>query len=149
MEPNFVDRQWLLVNKLAYRFGKPRRGDVIVFDAPEGPEKEFIKRVIGLPGETVTIRGGGVSIDGRPIAEPWLPRRDRAGFGPFTVPSDHYFVLGDNRPNSNDSRTWGQHGAALRRDKIIGKAWLSVWPRQAWGVVDAGGPGPAKALGRR
>jgi signal peptidase I len=146
MEPNFVDRQWLLVNKLAYRFGDPARGDVIVFMAPEGPEKEFIKRVVGLPGESVTIRDGVVAIDGRPLDEPWLPRRDHSRFGPLVVPPDHYFVLGDNRPDSNDSRTWNGGGAALAGDTIIGKAWLSVWPREVWGVVHADAPGPADAL---
>jgi signal peptidase I len=149
MEPNFVDRQWLLVNKLAYRFGAPARGDVIVFDAPEGEDKEFIKRVIGLPGESVTMRDGVVAINSRPIAEPWLPRRDGTHFGPFIVPPNQYFVLGDNRPNSNDSRTWGHVGAALAADRIVGKAWLSIWPRQVWGVVHADGPGPAAALGPR
>lgn len=146
MEPNFVDRQWLLVNKLAYRFGDPTRGDVIVFMAPEGPEKEFIKRVVGLPGESITIRDGMVAIDGRPLDEPWLPRRDHSRFGPYVVPPDHYFVLGDNRPDSNDSRSWNRKGGALDGEKIIGKAWLSVWPREVWGIVHADAPGPADAL---
>ncbi len=149
MEPNFTDRQWLLVNKLAYRFGEPARGDVIVFDAPEETNKEFIKRVVGLPGESVTLRDGVVAINGRPLVEPWLPRKDRTNFGPFVVPPDQYFVLGDNRPNSNDSRSWGQRGAALTADKIVGKAWLSIWPRELWGIVQADSPGPAATLRQR
>jgi len=147
MEPNFIDREWLLVNKLAYRWSDPARGDVIVFDSPETEDKEFIKRVIGLPGETVAIRRGAVHIDGRPIDEPWRPIRDAGSYGPFTVPDGSYFVLGDNRPNSNDSRTFNGVGGALPRAAIVGKAWLVVWPFAAWGFVQADGPSPASARG--
>jgi len=138
MEPNFVDQQWLLVNKLAYRTGDPQRGDVIVFDAPDGSAREFIKRVIALPGETVTIRDGRVAIDGQEIVEPWLPRHDGSAFGPYRVPDEQLFVLGDNRPNSNDSRSWG----GLDRTQVIGKAWVSIWPLEGIGLVSSEGPGP-------
>lgn len=143
MAPNFVDQQWLLVNKLAYRFGEPRRGDVIVFYAPEMPDKEFIKRIIGLPGERIEVRGGTVVINGQPLREPWAPVTDSMPFGPFTVPDHQYFVMGDNRPQSNDSRTWSETGAALEQERIVGKAWLSLWPRETWGIVHADAPGPA------
>jgi len=140
MEPNFVDGERLLVNRLAYRWSAPKRGDVIVFHAPEQEGKDFIKRVIGLPGDTVAIEDGSVRLNGDVLAEPWLPARDHGAFAPFTVPSDRYFVLGDNRANSNDSRSWNE---ALPRERIVGKVWLSVWPRHAWGLVKADGPAPA------
>ena len=135
MEPNFVNQQWLLVNKLAYRRAEPRRGDVIVFRAPDGSGKEFIKRVIALPGETVALRHGRVFIDGAEIPETWSPRRDNSAFGPYVVPPGQLFVLGDNRPNSNDSRTWVPDGSGLDRGRIIGRAWLSIWPTNRWGRV--------------
>lgn len=138
MEPNFLDQQWLLVNKLAYRWQSLARGDVIVFDAPDGSRREFIKRVIALPGETVSVRDGRVRIDDEPLEEPWSPRRDASAFGPYVVPAGQVFVLGDNRANSNDSRSWG----SLDQSQIIGKAWLSIWPREAWGLVPSDGPGP-------
>lgn len=140
MEPNFVDREWLLVNKLAYRLGEPKRGDVIVFHAPEAEGKEFIKRVIALPGETVRIRNGAVYVDDRPLEEEWAPIKDTSAFGPFTVPEGQLFVLGDNRPTSNDSRTWNGAGGGLDQAQVIGKAWLVVWPREAWGFVRSDSP---------
>jgi signal peptidase I len=146
MEPNFVDRQWLLVSKIAYRLGEPGRGDVIVFHSPEDPGKDFIKRVIGLPGETVTIRDGKVRIDGEALNEVWEPYGDDSSFGPYEVPAGDYFVLGDNRARSNDSRTWQGAGAALDGSRIVGKAWLSVWPREAWGVVRSDQHGPARGI---
>lgn len=143
MEPNFVDREWLLVSKLSYRLADPIRGDVIVFWAPDQERKEFIKRVIGLPGEIVSVRQGVVYIDDVRLDEPWQPVADDTSFGPYVVPAGQYFVMGDNRPKSNDSRTWNGAGGALESERIIGKAWLSVWPTEAWGMVDSQGPGPA------
>ncbi|MFN8423647.1 MAG: signal peptidase I [Anaerolineae bacterium] len=143
MEPNFFSDEWVMVNKLAYRFGAPQRGDVIVFHAPDAVDKDYIKRVIGLPGETVQVREGAVYVDGLPIQEPWLPRADRTAFGPYRVPEGHVFVLGDNRPESSDSRLWPVAG--LGEERIVGKVWLSVWPRRAWGVV----PSDAPPAGRR
>lgn len=148
MEPNFVDREWLLVSKLSYRLSEPRRGDVIVFWAPDQESKEFIKRIVGLPGETVTVRKGTVLIDDRPLDEPWAPILDGTSFGPYRVPDGQYFVLGDNRPKSNDSRTWNGSGGALEGDRIIGKAWLSVWPPETWGLVAGRSPGPAPVVDR-
>lgn len=136
MEPNFVDRQWLLVSKLAYRNHPPERGDVIVFHAPDQPGQDFIKRVVGLPGETVRLQQGRVSIDGRLLPEPWSPRFDSEDFGPYTVPPDSVFVLGDNRRVSNDSRRWEGIGAALANRQIVGEAWLTVWPPELWGSAN-------------
>lgn len=143
MEPNFFDGEWVLVNKLAYRFGEPERGDVIVFHAPDATDKDYIKRIIGLPGESVQVRSGAVYVDGRRIDEPWLPWLDATAFGPYTVPPGHLFVLGDNRPASSDSRLWREAG--LAEAHVVGKVWLSVWPRRAWGVV----PSDAPPAGRR
>jgi signal peptidase I len=144
MEPNFVAGQWLIVNKLTYRFGPPARGDVIVFYAPDGSGKEYIKRVIALPGETVALRRGQVAVDGVPLDEPWLPQRDGTAFGPYVVPPGTVFVLGDNRPMSNDSRTWISENSALADDRIIGRAWLSIWPRGRWGVVGSDRVAPGR-----
>jgi signal peptidase I len=107
----------------------PRRGDVVAFDSPRGTlencgaEGVFVKRVVGLPGETVAQRGRVVLIDGEPLDEPYVSARN-AEEGAWAVPADHYFVLGDNRPNSCDSRRWG----AVPRDDVIGKVVLRYWP---------------------
>lgn len=143
MQPNFVDREHLLVSKMAYRIGEPRRGDVVVFHAPGIPDKDFIKRVIGLAGETVELRRGVVFIDDQPIAEPWVPRLDSSSFGPYVIPDAHLFVLGDNRPDSNDSRVFGRLAdtgldePAVPMDLVVGRAWITVWPMDRLGVVRA------------
>jgi signal peptidase I len=142
MVPNYTSDQRLLVSKLTYRLREPQRGDVIVFHAPGLTAEDFIKRIIGLPGETVSMRNGITYINGKPLPEPWSPVPDLTPFGPFTVPPGDYFVMGDNRPNSNDSRTWQVGGEALTRDRIVGPVWISVWPPAAWGVARADGPGP-------
>ncbi len=136
MEPNFVDRQWLLVSKLSYRNHSPERGDVIVFHAPDQPGQDFIKRVVALPGEKVRLRQGRVYIDERLLPEPWSPRFDAEDFGPYTVPPGTVFVLGDNRRVSNDSRRWEGVGAALAVTQIVGEAWLTVWPPELWGAAN-------------
>ena len=142
MHPNFVDGEWVLVNKLAYRWGAPERGDVIVFAAPNEPEKDYIKRIAGLPGETVHLRSGQLYINGTQIDQPWGPVLDQRAFGPFTVPDDQVFVMGDNRPQSNDSRLWPDPGLAM--ESVVGKVWVSVWPLDTWGLVESDGPGPAQ-----
>ena len=148
MHPNFVDQEHLLVNKLAYRNDGPERGDVVVFKS-ESDDKEFIKRVIGLPGETVRMEDGRVFVGGQLLEEPWAPRFDASDFGPYVVPEGHYFVLGDNRANSNDSRVFGtpysneaMAGPAVPASRIVGEAWLTVWPPDRLGFV----PEPAVAV---
>lgn len=133
MQPSFVDGQFVLVDKLSYRFADPKRGDVIVFRYPRDPSEDFIKRIIGLPGETVQIADGNVYIDGHPLSEPYLHSQPTVTYHPLeiTLGEDEFFVLGDNRRYSSDSRTWG---AVTRRD-IIGRAWLSYWPPSLWGIV--------------
>ena len=131
MEPNFNEGQRLVVNKAVYFFGEPERGDVIIFEAPNGFNEDFIKRVIGLPGDTVEIKGGAVHINGVELDEPYIKSPPAYTMPPREVPDDSYFVLGDNRNNSNDSHNnW-----YVPRDNIIGKAWLSTWPPDAWGTV--------------
>ncbi len=132
MEPNLHTGQFLIVSRLAYRFGTPQRGDIIVFDFPNNPADDYVKRIIGLPGDTVTIEQGNIYINDQLLVEPYLP--DQPAFpyqGRWVVPPGAYFVLGDNRAHSSDSRTWGM----LADDAIIGKAWLSYWPPQHWGTI--------------
>ena len=114
-----IDRE-----ELMYPFHRSHRGEVIVFHFPLDTSRDFVKRVIGTPGETVEIREGQVLIDGVPLQEPYITRRDNRSMAAIEVPADSYFVLGDNRPGSNDSRDWGP----VRFDLIIGRAWLSYWP---------------------
>jgi signal peptidase I len=129
--------QQLLVNKIVYNFHEPERGDIIVFHPPvEIDEDDFIKRIIGLPGEKVAIVDGQVIIqkaDGSFIEldEPYITRPANRDFEGTIIPEGEYFVMGDNRVNSSDSRT----GWTLKEDDIIGKAWISVWPVGDWGLV--------------
>lgn len=140
MAPNFADGEWVLVDKMSYRWRTPERGEVIVFHAPGEPEKDYIKRVVGLPGEEVHIRDRQVFVDGQPIEEPWLPIPIAApiAFGPEIVPPEHVFVLGDNRPNSNDSRTWVDPWLSL--EEVVGPVRISLWPLDSLGLVRAGEP---------
>jgi signal peptidase I len=131
MEPGLHGGQVLLINKAAYWFGSPHRGDVIVFRAPQDHDRVFVKRVIGLPGEEVKIENGKVYIDGEPLPEPDFIVEDHSDYSPVNVTSGHYFVLGDNRDQSSDSRQWGM----VPEGDIIGKAWLSVWPLSDWGLA--------------
>jgi signal peptidase I len=135
MEPTLHAGQYLIVNKAVYWLHPPERGDIIVFEYPKSPDRDFIKRVIGLPGEEVEIRDGAVYINGKRLYEPYIRAPSRRSFGPRVVGPDEYFVRGDNRPNSSDSRTWGM----LPRKYIIGKAWLSYWPPETWGFVPNSG----------
>jgi signal peptidase I len=133
MEPNFYEGQFILVNKLAYRLGEPARGDVIVFHNPDNPEEDYIKRVIGLPGDSVELHDQKVYINGEVLPEPFDQNVMSPGtvYGPIVVEPDHLFVMGDNRPNSRDSRGFGQ----LPEELIVGKAWVRVWPLHLFGPV--------------
>ncbi|MCL2150166.1 MAG: signal peptidase I [Dehalococcoidia bacterium] len=137
MEPSLHNGERVLINKLAYRFGgEPQRGDIIVFISPEQPEGDvsYVKRVIGLPGERVKIENGYVYIiqaDGTEIRldEDYLPQPMLGYYVSGVIPEDHYFVLGDNRNNSADSR----HGWTVPKSDILGKAWIVIWPPSEWG----------------
>ena len=125
MAPTLAPAEYILVNKVVYAtLGEPTRGDVIVF-RDWNDNEDYIKRVVGLPGETVEIRDGQVVVDGAPLAEPYLDGvTTGGGSGAVRLGPDEYFVLGDNRGNSSDSRVHGP----LPRDHIVGRAWLTYWP---------------------
>ena len=130
MEPSLHDGEFVVINRLAYRWNDPVRGEIIVFRFPLDPERRFIKRIIGLPGDTVTVRDGQVLVNSLSLEEPYVsapPRYD----GTWTVEEGHVFVLGDNRNNSSDSQNWG----SLRKDEIIGKAIIVYWPLGDLGVI--------------
>jgi signal peptidase I len=131
MEPNFHDGDCVMVNKVSYRSSGPQRGEVIIFDPPFGSPHPFIKRVIGLPGETVEIEDEKVYIDGIPLEEEYIMEPPSYTMPAKGVPEDEYFVLGDNRNNSNDSHS----GWMVPEDNIIGKAWFIYWPPSRWRVV--------------
>jgi len=131
MEPNFHTGQYLIVDKISYRLHPIERGDVIVFVPPKEANRDFIKRVIALPGERVEIRQGRVLINGKLLQEPYIKVSWNYTYGPQVVGDNEYFVLGDNRNNSSDSRMWG----LLPKKNIVGKAWLSYWPPQQWGLI--------------
>lgn len=123
MEPNLHSDQRLIIEKVSYRLHGPQHGDIVVIRL-DGFEIPLIKRVVGLPGETVEIRDNHVYIDGEPLAEGYLPDMVQRNYGPVQVPPDHVFVMGDNRNASNDSRAFG----AVHLNQIAGRAWLSYWP---------------------
>jgi signal peptidase I len=133
MEPNLYEGERLIVNRLAYRFsGEPERGDIIVFESPTNSKENLVKRVIGLPGETLTIENGVVHINGVRLEEPYVSAPiTMPDQGRWTIPAGYYFVMGDNRPRSSDSRSWGM----VSWDAIMGKAWIVYWPPKAVGVV--------------
>ncbi len=136
MEPNYWEDEWIIVNKLAFKFHAPQTGDIIVFQPPIYSTKPFIKRIIGLPGESVEIKNGKVYIhktDGSIITleEPYIKELFSTNYKSPIIPENEYFVMGDNRNNSSDSRS----GWLVSRDKIIGKAWISIWPPHLWGVA--------------
>jgi signal peptidase I len=155
MDPTLHSGQYLLINKVLYArtdgtlldrffdtdlsaevnflFGGPKRGDIIVFRSPGQSDKDFIKRVIALPGETVRIVDGQVFVNGRPLEEPYVRHRATYDLDQKQVPPGSYFVLGDNRPNSSDSHL----GWFVPANNIIGKAWVSYWPPTYWGVMPA------------
>lgn len=156
MEPNVHDDEFVLVSKAVYYsfprdtldkllpfvdlgsgddfylFHQPRRGEVIVFHGPAGSNKDLIKRIIGVPGDVITIDRGTLFINRQKADEPYIQNIDRGGNLDSTiVPPGHYFVMGDNRPVSQDSRDWG----TITREQIIGKAWLSYWPLDDVGLM--------------
>lgn len=129
MEPTLEINDRLIIEKLSYHFREPLRGDVVVFSPTEALIKQnfkdaFIKRVIGLPGDTVEVKGGKVYIDGQPLTENYIADKPDYNYGPVKVPEGQYLVLGDNRNNSYDSHYWG----FVPKQKIIGRAAVRFWP---------------------
>ncbi|MCL5410655.1 MAG: signal peptidase I [Patescibacteria group bacterium] len=143
MMPNFVNNEYILAEKVSYLTGEPKRGDVVVFRYPGNPSISYIKRIIGLPGETVTIANNSVKItskdyqNGTTLNESYIPKTTLtlipdtdSGTLQKTLGNDEYFVLGDNRQHSSDSREWG----VLPRANIIGRTWLTILPTDKFGI---------------
>lgn len=138
MEPTFHNNEYILTDKISYRFKEPQRGDVIIFKAPRNPDVDYIKRVIGLPKERIKILKGYVYINGEMLNEPYLVDKTIALPGntiqegvEITIPEGYYFVMGDNRPHSSDSREFGP----IPNNLIIGHAILRYWPIGQMGIV--------------
>ena len=143
MVPNFHNGELLLTNKISYRFGEPQRGDVIIFKAPPGEpcaeiECEYIKRIIGIPGDRVEVQGGKVYVNGQKLDEQYLPKEYITTQGNYlqenreqVIPEDSYLALGDNRSHSRDGREFGP----VEKESIVGKAWLRYWPVNVLGFV--------------
>jgi signal peptidase I len=130
MEPSLFDGQFVVVNRLAYLLEHPERGDIVVFRFPLNPDRRFIKRVIGLPGDVVQVQSGMVYVNGNELSEPYLASAP-AYSDEWRVGMDEVFVLGDNRNNSSDSQNWGSLGI----EAIIGKAVLVYWPLDNMGWI--------------
>lgn len=141
MEPTLQVNDRLLVDKVTYHFGPPKRNDLIVFNPPnvllkQGIRGGIIKRVIGLPGERVEVKGGQVYLNQRPLQEEYLAAKPKYTWGPQVVPHNSYLVLGDNRNQSYDSHYWGY----VPRDRIVGQAVVRYWPLPRAGVLPFGEP---------
>jgi signal peptidase I len=130
MNPTLQDGEFVLVSKLHYLFGKPERGDIIVFHYPMDPQQELIKRLIGLPGDMIGVQNGRVSVNGQVLDEPYIAATP-AYSGDWKVPEGQLFVLGDNRNDSSDSHSWG----FLPSEKVVGKAVVIYWPPPLWEVI--------------
>ncbi|HYA99833.1 MAG TPA: signal peptidase I [Ktedonobacteraceae bacterium] len=132
MEPGLLNGQYVLVNKLAYLFHTPERGDVIVFHFPKDTNVDLIKRVIGVPGDVIVIDGKSVRVNGVLLNEPYIMAPMNPAGNKLVVPPDDYFVMGDNRPVSDDSRDWG----FVPKNYIVGKAVLVYWPITNWHFIN-------------
>ncbi len=154
MEPTLKSREYLLVNKLvyyridkarlarylpfidaepgdvAYLFHPPQRGDIVVFHYPRDPSRDFVKRVIGVPGDTVEIRQGRVYVNDLPLEERYVSELGRTSLARETLGAEQYFVLGDNRPHSNDSKDWG----TVPLEDMVGSGWITYWPLSQLGI---------------
>ena len=134
MQPELLDQERIFVNKFVYHFEEIHRGDIVVFWYPKDPSKSFIKRVLGVPGDVVSIRDGQVYINGQLVEERYVPRgyQDADSYPVVRVREGHYYVLGDHRNASNDSRSWG----LVPRKYIYGKAVFRYWPVEKAGFLD-------------
>lgn len=142
MESNYHDKEYILVNKLVYYLEKPERADVIILRPPDNPNYTYIKRVIGLPGETIKISHSRVYINNQLLEEKYLPIEEKTLIGSDekmalerTLAKNEYFVMGDNRDHSTDSRDFG----VLPRENIVGRAWLILYPTQYFGLAKHNG----------
>jgi signal peptidase I len=140
MFPNFHDGDYIITDKISYRLGDPKLGDVVVFKNPRDESQDFIKRIIGTPGNKVRLENNHIFLNGRLLPEPYLSKSVNTDGMAFlqegdevTVPPGVYFVLGDNRPHSSDSRDWGY----VKKNEIIGKVFIRYWPQNAIGFFPA------------
>jgi len=124
MEPTLHDRERLIANKISYRFQSPERNEIVIFRPPIGIKRNYIKRIIGIPGDKIEIVDGKIYVNDQALEEPYVKYRSSEDMPPTIVPTGSFFVLGDNRPNSSDSRYWG----FVPRKNVIGKAWIVFWP---------------------
>lgn len=133
MEPTLQIQDYIFASKITYRFNEPKRGDIVVFKYPRDTSRYFVKRLIAVGGETVALKGGKLYINGELVPEDYLPQglSFDDDYGPVTVPEGNYFMLGDNRNNSSDSRDWG----FVSRDLIVGKEIFIYWPPGRIGVA--------------
>lgn len=129
MNPTLLNGEYLIISNFAYMLDEPERGDIIVFEHPRS-DLNLIKRVIGLPGDTIEVNSGQVSVNGVPLQEPYIQAPPTYSSS-WVVPADQYFVLGDNRNNSSDSHSWG----FLPQENILGKALVVYWPPSDWAKV--------------
>lgn len=131
MIPTLMPGDRVLVAKFWYHFTEPKRGQVVVFKYPMDPTRDFVKRLIALPGETIEIKNGVVYINDSPLEEPYVKNRDFLSMEKVTVPRGQYFMMGDNRPNSQDSRFWG----FVPKNYLLGPAFFRYWPLSRIGVL--------------
>lgn len=131
MDPTIRSGEFVVINTLAYSLGPIRRGDIVAFRHDGTPPEIFIKRIVGLPGETISIDRGQVSINGRLLREPYVKFSDMRSLAPTTIPAGELFVLGDNRPSSDDSRHFGP----IPIGDVIGKAMGALWPLSHAGAL--------------
>jgi signal peptidase I len=129
MEPSLFEKQRLIIDKVSYHFFPPKRDDIVVIAMPDMQEM-LVKRVIGLPGETVEVREGVVYVNGQALSEPFLRDMGHESDAPIVLGPLNYFVMGDNRDNSNDSRSFGP----VQRDYILGRVWLRYWPLNQFNI---------------
>lgn len=124
MEPTLHNNERLIANKISYRFETPERGEIIIFRPPLEIKRNYIKRIIGVPGDKIEIANGEIYLNDKKLEESYVKNRSHENMSPTIVPDDSFFVLGDNRPNSSDSRYWG----FVPRKNVVGKAWVVFWP---------------------
>ncbi len=131
MQPGLIAGQRLIINKVIYNFREPQRGEIIILYPPVQPDEQWVKRLIGLPGDIIEVKNHQLYVNHIPLVEPYIKEAPIYTYGPFQVPAGHYFVMGDNRNNSMDSH----YNWTVSHDKIVGKAWLRIWPLSFFGGV--------------
>jgi signal peptidase I len=131
MQPNLHEGEYVIVDKVSYAFRHPERGEIVVLKNPNPGDADLIKRIIGLPGETIEVRSEAVYINGQPLTEPYVLQPMGTLYPPTTLQAGQYFVMGDHRGNSSDSRTFGARPA----NDIVGRAWIIYWPPTDWQVL--------------